>query len=86
MVVDAVVRNWISLVSGDVGGTYGWGKEILHLTAFLYAEDGLVASTDPEWLQGALNTLTRFFEKVGLQTKVVKTVWMLFRLCHAVET
>ena len=26
VVVDAVVRHWISLVEGSTGGQYGWGR------------------------------------------------------------
>ena len=31
-----------------------------------YADDGLVASTDPEWLQGMFYNLTGIFDRVGL--------------------
>ena len=35
VVVDALLRHCISLVSGGVGGQYGWGREVLHRAAFL---------------------------------------------------
>ena len=33
---------------------------------FFYADDGVVDSTDPGWLQSALNFLTGMFDQVGL--------------------
>ena len=41
---------------------------------FFYADYGLVASTDPVWLQRAFDTLTGMFERVKLRTNVWKTV------------
>ena len=46
---------------------------------FLYANDGMVASTDLGWLQLAYDMLTGLFEQVGLWTNVRKTVGMVFR-------
>ena len=57
---------------------------MLYPAKFLYMNDDLIASTDPEWLQGALKTLTRFFYRVRLQTDVRKTVGILCRPCCAV--
>ena len=47
---------------------------MLHRAAFLYMEEGLVASTELVLLQGAFNTLTRLFGRVGLKKIVRKTV------------
>ena len=44
-----------------------------------YADDGMVASLDPAWLQGAFNALVGLFDRVGLQKNVRKTVGMV---CH----
>ena len=52
---------------------------------FFYADDGLVASTDPVWLQLAFDFLTGLFDRVGLRTNVCKTVGMVFRPCQAAE-
>ena len=38
---------------------------------------GLVASTDPEWLQGVFYNLTGLLDRVGLQTNVGNTVGMV---------
>ena len=53
------------------------GRKVVYCATFLYAQDGLVASTDPEWLQGAFNALTRLFDRVGLRKNVIMTVRMI---------
>ena len=45
----------------------------------MYADDKMVESTDPEWLQLKFNMLTGLFDRVGLQTNVRKTVGMVCR-------
>ena len=39
----------------------------------------MVASTDPVWIQSALDLLTGMFDRVGLRTNVCKTVGMVCR-------
>ena len=48
-----------------------------------YADDGMVASSDPAWLQGAFSALVAIFGRVGLQTNVGKTVSMACHPCRA---
>ena len=43
------------------------------------ADDGLVASTDPAWLQVSFNKLDRIFDRVVLRTNVGKTAGMVCR-------
>ena len=73
-----MVRHWISLEEGGAVGQDGWVREVKHCSAFLYADDGLVASTDLVWLKGAFDTLTRLFDMVELQENVGKTVGMIY--------
>ena len=47
--------------------------------ASFYADDGMMASTDPGWLQTAFDTMTGIFNRMGLRKNVKKTVGML---CH----
>ena len=44
---------------------------------FFYADDRMVAPTNPGWLQTALDTLTGLFDWVGLQENVIKTAGMV---------
>ena len=84
VVVDAVVHHWILLVARGAVGQDGWGREVLHCATFLYDDDSLVASTDPVWLQGAFDTLSGLFNRVGLHTNAGKTVGMLYFPCCTV--
>ena len=59
------------------------GKEERHQAALFYAEDGMVASSDPGWLQGTFNTLVGLFDRVGLRNNVRKTVGMVCHPCQA---
>ena len=59
------------------------GKEGRHQAALFYADNGMVALSNPRWLQWAFNALVGLFERVGLRTNVGKTVSMKFILCPA---
>ena len=59
------------------------GKEERHQAALFYADDGMVASSDPRWLQGAFNTLVGLFDRVVLQKNSGKTVSMVCHPCQA---
>ena len=55
----------------------GW--EGRHQAALFYADNRMVVSSDPAWLQGAFTALVGLFDRVGLLTNVGKTVSMV---CH----
>ena len=57
-----------------------------HQSALFYADDGMVALSDPRWLQWAFEALLRLFERVGPQTNVRKTVSMVCRPCQEAGT
>ena len=61
----------------------GLGKYGRHQAALFYANDGMVASSDPGWLQGAFNTLVSLFDRLGLWTNVGETVVMVCHTCQA---
>ena len=50
-----------------------------------YGNDGVVASTDPVWLQSAFNLLSGMFDRVGLWMNVENTAGMVCRTCWAEE-
>ena len=50
-----------------------------HRAAIFYVDYGLVVLTDPVWLQRSFDTMTRLFDRVGLQTNFGKTVGIIFR-------
>ena len=83
MVVDAVIRYWVEVVVPTEDGTEGLGMLIQDLAAYLYANDGLIASTHLERLQRAFDVLAVLFERVSLRTNTRKTVNMACQPCHA---
>ena len=59
------------------------GEEGRHQASLFYADDGIVASSDPRCLQWAFNALVGLFERVGLHINVGKMVSMACRTCPA---
>ena len=45
-----------------------------------YADDGIIGSRDPEWLQGDKNVLFGIFRRFRLMTNVEKSKTMTFQL------
>ena len=52
---------------------------------FFYADNGMVASTNPGCIQTVFDTLTGIFDQVGLNKNVRKIVGMVLRPCQAAE-
>ena len=67
VVLDTVIRHWVTVVTPTEAGTGVIGLTIIDLAAYFYANDGLVASTQPERLQRAFDVLTSLFNQVGLR-------------------
>ena len=59
------------------------GREVRHRAALFYADDGMIASSDPAWLQGVFTALLGLFDTVGLQNNVGKTVSIVCHPCQA---
>ena len=53
-----------------------------HQAALFYADDGMVASSDPACIHGTFNALVGLFDRVGLQKNVGKTVGMVCHPCQ----
>ena len=83
MVVDAVIRHWVTVVTPIEAGTGGLGLTIIDLADYLYADDGLVASTQLERLQREFDILAGIFDWVSLRTNTAKIVGMVCQPCHA---
>ena len=83
MVVDAVIRHWVTVMAPTEAGMGVLCLTIIDLAAYLYADNGLVASTQPERLQRVFDVLTGFFDQVGLCKIAGKTVGMVCQPCHA---
>ena len=50
VVVDAVVRHWLTIAVKEAEKRGERGREGRHQAALFYADDGMLASFDPQWL------------------------------------
>ena len=86
VVVDAVVRHWVKVMVEGAEDRGESGKKGRHQAALFYADDGMVALSEPCWLQDAFSTLVGIFNRVGLRTNVGKTFSMVCLPCQAEGT
>ena len=78
IIIDKVVRHWLTLVVNDDGmaTSNGFGMMVNERLAMFCADDGLTASRDPVWLQNASDVLVHLFRRMGLVANVSKTKMM----------
>ena len=79
MVLDKVLRHWLSLTitdSPDDVVQNGFGQTVRERLSLFYADDGMVGSRDQNWLQTSLDVLVALFRSIGLQTNTSKTKTM----------
>ena len=50
----------------------GIGMAVGKCMGLFHADDGMIGLRYPEWLQGAINVLTKIFRRVGLMANVEK--------------
>ena len=81
IVVDVVVRHWVMLAVEDAEKRRERGKEGRHQATLFYADDSMVASSDPRCLQWSFNALVGLLKRVRLCTNVGKMVSMTCRPC-----
>ena len=74
--MDAVVRHWVNGLVDEAEAKGETGREGRHQSALFYADDGMVVSSDPAWIQGAFTALVAIFNRVVLMTNVGKMVSM----------
>ena len=86
VVVDVVVWHWFEVMIEGAGGQGRRGQEVRHQNAFFYADDGMIALSDPGWIQGEFGTLVGMFDRSGLNKNVGKMFGMVFRPCQATCT
>ena len=74
IMVDAIVREWLRAMDlEDAMPEKTVGSVITVFIALFYADDGMIASTDADLLQKAMDCLAALFERTGLFTNVDKT-------------
>ena len=86
VVVNVVLSHWVTVMVEGTEERGELGKEGRHNNALFYADDGMVASSDPQWIQGAFSTLVGLFGRVGLRNNFGKTVGMVCPPCQVAGT
>ena len=81
--VESVVRHWVEVMVEGAEERGDRGQEGRHHTAFFYADNGIVASSEPQWIHVTFSTLVGLFDRVGLRTNIGKTSVMVCFLCQA---
>ena len=83
VVVDAVIRHWVTVVMPKDVVTGGLGLTIIDLAEYFYAHDGLMAFTQTDRIHRAFDVLAGLFDRVDLLTNTAKTVGMVCLILHA---
>ena len=86
MMVNAVLLHWEEVMVESVEDQRGHRQEGRHQNSLFYADDGMVASLESKWLQGAFSTLVGMFHRLGLKTNAGKMAVMVYRLSQATGT
>jgi hypothetical protein len=74
VVCDAIIRAWkVGVADGHITSSDGGGAINEEIAAMLYVDDGLLASNQPDILQGGTDYLVDLFERVGLNANISKT-------------
>ena len=82
VVVGVVVRHWVTIAVTEAETRRERRREGRHQAALFYADDGMLALSDPQWLQWAFTQLVGLFDRVGLNTNTSKTVSMTCQPCN----
>jgi hypothetical protein len=73
VICDTIIRAWkVGATDGHITSSDGGGAICEDITAMLYADNGLLASNQPDILQDGTNYLLDLFERVGLIANIPK--------------
>ena len=82
LMVDAIIREWLQQIMSAEVARVGIGEEVRLLLACFYADNGLIASRDPDFLQQAFDILMGLFDRFSLGTNVEKMAIMICQPCR----
>ena len=78
VVVVSVIRHWVTVVAATKKGVEGLDLFIRYLAPNFYANNGLIASPQPNIMQRAFDILAGLFDQVGIHTNTRKVASMAF--------
>ena len=92
VVVDAFLWHWVNVaaatekaVTSGAEYTERFGRNVQHLLAYFYTDNGILAMNRANHLQQEFDNLMELFDRVGLHTNVDKIVSMYCQPCCALE-
>ena len=85
VVMDAIICHWVTVLAPTKEGREGLGLYIQDSETYFYANDGLVALTQPERIYRAFDVLSGLFDQVSLKTNTHKKVSIACQPCHTPE-
>ena len=85
MVVYAVIRHWVRLVTGEESGPEVFGQAGKWLAAFLNADERIFSSPRPAHFQADLDMMMCIFDRVVICTNVNETVGVVYHPCLIFE-
>ena len=81
IVVDTVVRMVIDVVCGTQEEQHGLGWAVGERNMIFYADDNRISRRDHDWVQDALVVTVTMFRRVGLDTNLENTNYMVCVPC-----
>ena len=76
-----MVCHWMSTAVEDDAVIHDrLGHAVGKMLGVFWAENGIIGSRDPEWLQGALNVLIGLIHQIGLMENFAKSQMMMCQL------
>ena len=82
VLVYAIIWNRITVVEAEEVRPNSFGRGVQRMVMFFYSNNGLLASTLLEWIQGGYNVLPEIFNHVRLHTNVCNMIGMVCQPCR----
>ena len=74
IIVDNVIQTWLAMTVEYQRMAHGGLREALwRCLRVFYADDGMVVSRDPDWLQHSMNGLVGLFRRFDLEANIAKS-------------
>ena len=77
LVMENIIRTWLAMIVEDQRLVhYELRESVGRCMGGFYANEGMVGSRDPDWLQHSMNLLVNLFRWYGLAANAVKSRYM----------
>ena len=77
ILVDVVIRHWLNVLAEEASGSEGFDHPVQHMDSLFYSDDGLIVSTQTEWIKLEFYVLMGIFEHLGMNKNTINTLGMI---------